>query len=33
VLRLGAQAEVLKPAALRRELLERVGDIAALYAN
>ena len=33
VLRLGAQAEVLKPAALRRELLERVGAIAALYAH
>ena len=31
VLRLGAQAEVLKPAALRRALLERVGAIAALY--
>lgn len=33
VLRLGAQAEVLKPVALRRELLERVGAIAALYAD
>jgi predicted DNA-binding transcriptional regulator YafY len=31
VLRLGAQAEVLKPAALRREVLERVSAIAALY--
>jgi predicted DNA-binding transcriptional regulator YafY len=31
VLRLGAQAEVLKPAALRRELLERVNAVAALY--
>ncbi len=31
VLRLGAQAEVLKPAALRRELLERVEAVAALY--
>ena len=33
VLRLGAQAEVLKPAALRRELFERVSAIAALYAG
>ena len=33
VLRLGAQAEVLKPAALRRELRERVSAIAALYAD
>ncbi len=33
VLRLGAQAEVLKPAALRRELVERVSAIAALYAD
>ena len=33
VLRLGAQAEVLKPAALRRGLLERVSAIAALYAD
>ena len=33
VLRLGAQAEVLKPAALRRALLERVSAIAALYAD
>jgi predicted DNA-binding transcriptional regulator YafY len=33
VLRLGAQAEVLKPAALRRELLERVSAVAALYAD
>ena len=33
VLRLGAQAEVLKPAALRRELVERVSAIAALYAG
>jgi len=32
VLRLGAQAEVLKPAALRRALLERVSAVAALYA-
>jgi hypothetical protein len=31
VLRLGAQAEVLKPAALRRELLERTEAVAALY--
>jgi predicted DNA-binding transcriptional regulator YafY len=31
VLRLGAQAEVLKPAALRRALLERVEAVAALY--
>jgi predicted DNA-binding transcriptional regulator YafY len=33
VLRLGAQAEVLKPAALRRELLERVAAVAALYRD
>ncbi len=33
VLRLGAQAEVLKPAALRRALLDRVSAIAALYAD
>ena len=33
VLRLGAQAEVLKPAALRRELRERVAAIAALYRD
>ena len=33
VLRLGAQAEVLKPAALRRELVERLGAITALYAD
>ena len=31
VLRLGAQAEVLKPTALRRELLERLDAVAALY--
>jgi predicted DNA-binding transcriptional regulator YafY len=31
VLRLGAQAEVLKPAALRRELLERIDAVATLY--
>jgi predicted DNA-binding transcriptional regulator YafY len=33
VLRLGPQAEVLKPAALRRAVLERVSAIAALYAD
>ena len=33
VLRLGAQAEVLRPAALRRALVERVSAIAALYAG
>jgi predicted DNA-binding transcriptional regulator YafY len=33
VLRLGAQAEVLAPAALRRELLERVDAVAALYRD
>src|SRR5207248_2274437 len=33
VLRLGAQAEVLEPAALRRELLERVEAIAAFYQD
>ena len=33
VLRLGAQAEVLKPAALRRALLERVEAVRALYAD
>ena len=32
VLRLGAQAEVLKPAALRRALMERVSAVAALYS-
>jgi predicted DNA-binding transcriptional regulator YafY len=32
VLRLGAQAEVLKPAALRREVVERVAAVAALYS-
>ena len=32
VLRLGAQAEVLRPAALRRAVLERASAIAALYA-
>jgi len=32
VLRLGAQAEVLKPAALRRALLERLDAVKALYA-
>ena len=31
VLRLGAQAEVVRPAALRRELLERLDAVAALY--
>lgn len=31
VLRLGAQAEVLEPAALRREVVERVRSMAALY--
>ena len=31
VLRLGAQVEVLKPAALRRELLERVDAVVAIY--
>ena len=31
VLRLGAQAEVLKPAALRRELMERIEAVAAIY--
>ena len=31
VLRLGAQAEVLKPAALRRELVQRLEAVAALY--
>nr|MDP9126478.1 WYL domain-containing protein [Pseudomonadota bacterium] len=31
VLRLGAQAEVLNPGALRRELLERLDAVAALY--
>ncbi len=31
VLRLGAQAQVLKPAALRRALLDRLDAIAALY--
>jgi predicted DNA-binding transcriptional regulator YafY len=33
VLRLGAQAEVLEPVALRRELLERVDAVAALYRD
>ncbi len=33
VLRLGAQAEVLKPAALRRELLARVEAVAVLYRD
>ena len=33
VLRLGAQAEVLKPVALRRELLERIDSVAALYRD
>ena len=33
VLRLGAQAEVLKPAALRRALLERVDAVRALYGD
>jgi predicted DNA-binding transcriptional regulator YafY len=33
VLRLGAQAEVLKSAALRRALLERVSAVAALYED
>jgi predicted DNA-binding transcriptional regulator YafY len=33
VLRLGAQAEVLEPAALRRALLERVSAVAALYVD
>ncbi len=33
VLRLGAQAEVLKPAALRRELRERIEAVAALYRD
>ena len=33
VLRLGAQAEVLKPATLRRALLERVDAVAALYRD
>ena len=32
VLRLGAQAEVLKPAALRREVVERIAAVAALYS-
>jgi predicted DNA-binding transcriptional regulator YafY len=31
ILRLGAQAEVLEPAALRRELVERVEAVAILY--
>jgi predicted DNA-binding transcriptional regulator YafY len=31
VLRLGAQAEVLKPAALRREVMERIEAVAVLY--
>ena len=33
VLRLGAEAQVLKPAALRRALVERVSAVAALYAE
>jgi len=33
LLRLGPEAEVLKPAALRRELVERVAAIAALYRD
>jgi predicted DNA-binding transcriptional regulator YafY len=33
VLRLGAQAEVLKPAALRRELRERIEAVATLYRD
>jgi len=33
VLRLGAQAEVLKPAALRRALVERVEAVRAVYAD
>jgi predicted DNA-binding transcriptional regulator YafY len=33
VLRLGAQAEVIKPAALRREVVERVAAVAALYRD
>jgi predicted DNA-binding transcriptional regulator YafY len=33
VLSLGVQAEVLEPAALRRELVERVSAIAALYTD
>jgi predicted DNA-binding transcriptional regulator YafY len=33
LLRLGAQARVLRPAVLRRALLERVSAIAALYAD
>ena len=32
VLRLGAQAEVLKPAVLRREVVERIAAVAALYS-
>jgi predicted DNA-binding transcriptional regulator YafY len=32
LLRLGAEAEVLKPAALRRALLERIDAVAALYS-
>ena len=32
VLRLGAQAEVVKPAALRREVVERIAAVAALYS-
>jgi predicted DNA-binding transcriptional regulator YafY len=31
LLRLGAQAKVVEPAALRRELLGRIDAIAALY--
>ena len=33
LLHLGAEAEVLKPAALRRALLEKVSAVAALYAD
>jgi len=33
VLRLGAQAEVLRPAALRRALVERVEAVRAVYAD
>jgi predicted DNA-binding transcriptional regulator YafY len=32
VLRLGAQAEALRPAALRRAIVERVSAVAALYS-
>jgi hypothetical protein len=33
VMRLGAQAEVIRPAALRREMVERVSAVAALYRD